>query len=122
MSLAACSTVIPISASPLITWDATSAGPSASASVTETPGYAVRNAPVRGATGSTASVGSAHRSSRPASSPPTADTAARAISTSRQGLARGADECLTGGGERHPAADAVEEGSAELGFELADRL
>ena len=39
-----------------------------------------------------------------------------------QGLARGADERLTGGGERHAAADAVEEGSAELGFELADRL
>ena len=113
---------MPISASPLSTWDATSAGPSASASVTETPGSAVRNTPVRGATGSTTRVGRAHRSSRPASSPPTADTAARAISTFAQGLARRADERLTGGGERHAPADAVKEGGAELGFELADRL
>ena len=39
-----------------------------------------------------------------------------------QRLAGGSDERLTRGGERHAAADAVEEGSAELGFELADRL
>ena len=39
-----------------------------------------------------------------------------------QRLACGADECLTGSGERDAAADPVEEGSAEVVFELADRL
>ena len=87
-----------------------------------TPGWATRNAPTSGATGSTASVGSATRSSRPAVEPgDRLDRGAPGLDVA-QHLAGGLDERLAGGGEHHAPADAVEERGAELGLELADRL
>ena len=62
----------------------TSAAPSGSARWTTTFGWATRNAPISRATGSTASVGSATRSSRPAVSPRISATEAATVAMSRR--------------------------------------
>ena len=87
-----------------------------------TPGWAARKAPTSGVTGSTASVGRATRSRWPATSPATASTSARTVSTARSASRRRRHERLAGRGQRDAPPEAVEQVGAELALERRDRL
>ena len=112
----------PISLRPSETRCSTAAASSGSAMCTTTPGCSTRNRPTSGASGSTARVGSATRSRVPRSSArDRTDRFEHERALAQQPAGR-ALERVTGIGELHPPADAMEEAHADLVLEPADAL
>ena len=116
------SSVSPISERPLRTSVATAAASSGWSTRTTTSGWAWRNAPTRVASGSTASVGSATRSSVPAVSPPTAATDVRRTPRSRSTCRAGSRNASPADDRSARRPDPVEQLEAQLGLETADPL
>lgn len=100
----------------------TSSGVNAERTATVSPGWRAVNRRIIPLSGSTACDGMAAISTRPASSPPTESTAARAASSPRTICRAGSTRACPAWVSTSHAADAVEQADAEVAFEDPDGL